>query len=450
MSKTNGKEKSQPPERNAQGTPSFATTIDTFTQHVRALEISFSLVMLLMRGNEIVRSADFLSFLEHYCEKVQDESGERSFTVPPTHLRTVDRLSRECQHASVSSEILPRAFLISLVSGYDYYLGRLLNCLFRARPELLNVSEKSMTYGKLMEFHSMNEAKEYLIEKEIESVLRESHADQFDWMESKFAIKLRENLPAWQPFIELTERRNLFAHCNGVVSSQYQTVCKMHKVAPLVHKVGDQLNVDSKYFISACACIYEIGVKLAHVLWRKVVPEDRSTADDHLNNLLYHLLTEEKNEMAIVLGQFAVETVKKHASERVRRMMIINLAQAYKWSNKLEDSRALIEQTDWTACGEDFLIATAVLSDDFEKAARLMNKTGPRGAISEEDYLDWPLFKEFRRSEVFLTSYQETFGKPFAPVQKAPARRPITPDYLRRLTGLLRSDETTYSGPEGI
>ena len=72
--------------------------------------------------------------------------------------------------------------------------------------------------------------REKIFAKEVESILRSSHSDQFLWMERVFSIPLTKGLESWPSFIELTERRNLFVHCDGVVSDQYINVCKNNKV----------------------------------------------------------------------------------------------------------------------------------------------------------------------------------------------------------------------------
>ena len=44
-------------------------------------------------------------------------------------------------------------------------------------------------------------------------------------------------------------------------------------------EVGKRIEVTPDYFEKAYYCIFEIGVKLAHVLWRKHQPEDLENAD---------------------------------------------------------------------------------------------------------------------------------------------------------------------------
>jgi hypothetical protein len=210
--------------------PSLGSEIETFSDHVNALATSFPLMLLLMHGNERLRNKEYLRFLEERGELVEVDQDNKEYSVPLDCLRETDRLKRCLTQAEIGAAILPRSFLVSLVSTYDFFLGRILQCLYRLRPELLNVSEKQLTYSQLLRFGSIEQAKEYLLEKEVESVLRDSHADQFIFLENKFSVQLRKDLPVWKDFIELTERRNLFVHCNGVVSSQYIAVCNAHGI----------------------------------------------------------------------------------------------------------------------------------------------------------------------------------------------------------------------------
>ncbi len=151
---------------------------------------------------------------------------------------------------------------------------------FGIKPELLKSSDRELTFSQLSDFGSIEEAKEYLLEKEVETLLRRNHSEQFDWLENKFAIKLRVDLPIWPTFIEVTERRNLFVHSDGVVSRQYLKVCREHGVSLGAEtKQGLRLDVPHPYFRLAYEALFEIGVKLGQVLWRKLKPTDAPDAD---------------------------------------------------------------------------------------------------------------------------------------------------------------------------
>ena len=398
-----------PPARRE---PSIGHEVSNFIKHIDSLADTLPLAMLAIQGARKAAGVAIEEFEKDHC-KVEERSKGRLISFPadkwPRYKKLIDRAERP----SLAAQLVPRSFVVSLVSQYDAFLGALLRTLFYIKPETLNASERTMTFAELVDFGSIEAAREYLIEKEIETVLRKSHSEQFDWFENKFALPLRKALDVWPTFIEVTERRNLFVHTSGVVSRQYLDICTKHKVTlPKGATPGKPLGVSTAYFKVAHEAIFEIGVKLAHVLWRKLSPEDRAAADSNLIPLTFDLLTEERYSLARILLDFATETIKKHASDQNYRILVVNRAQAYKWLGDEKKAREIVTAEDWTAANDSFRLAEAVLLDNFVHAASLMQRIGPKSTPSEDEYKEWPLFREFRRSKEFEEAFEKVFGKP--------------------------------------
>jgi hypothetical protein len=158
----------------------------------------------------------------------------------------------------------------------------------------------------------------------------------------------------------------------------------------------------------------EIGVKLAHVLWRKEQPDDRADADSNLIEVTFDLLVEGRWALAQRLLDFGTQTLKKWSSDERRRTLVVNRCQAYKWGGRSEMARRILEVEDWSAAADKFKLAEAVLHDDFAKAALLMAKLGADSKdVQKGDYREWPLFREFRRSAEFLSTYEQLYAEPF-------------------------------------
>lgn len=393
---------------------SMADEIDTFVQHLDALATSLPLVMSMMTRARTTAKDKQFKFLEAHGSVVREEGAQKTYNLSSEHIFEFNLLERKTESLNIGYSILPRSFIVSLVSQFDFFLGRMLRCLYYLRPELLSASEKNLSFSQLMSIGSIEAAKELVIEKEIESILRESHAEQFAWLEKKFDIALRKDLSVWPTFIELAERRNLFVHTNGVVSTQYINVCRQHSVK-FEDKIisGHTLEAEPEYFKVAFQCIFEMGIKLAQVLWRKICPNDIKDADASINNTAYHLLVSNRYEIAITLLDFANLTLKKHSSNEKRRTLVINWAQAYKWSGDNDRCFNIVNKEDWSDCSDKFKIAVAVLLDKHEDAAALMASIGVQESFPEQVYKDWPLFKEFRKTEIFAQTFQQTFGHSF-------------------------------------
>jgi len=73
------------------------------------------------------------------------------------------------------------------------------------------------------------------------------------------------------------------------------------------------LEVSPTYFRQAYEALFEVGVKLAQVFWRKLKPAELKDADEHLITVSYHLLVEQKYDLAKALLDFATEVLKKHS-----------------------------------------------------------------------------------------------------------------------------------------
>jgi hypothetical protein len=393
--------------------PTFGPEIDLFCKHIDA--IGDVLVLMVMAVQEITKQSkeELTEFENQNCE-ISNDGDERTVKIPNNHFREWKRRAQTFEHFNLSRVLLPRSLLVSLISQYDAYLGRILRTIFIRKPEILNASEKKISFEALSQFASIDAAREYILEKEVEAILRSSHADQFKWMENTFSIPLTKDLASWPSFIELTERRNLFVHTDGVVSSQYIAVCTLHKCKlDDDAKEGQRLDVPQEYFTAAHSCIYEIGVKLGHVLWRKLLPDERAAADSHFISTTYELIEKGKWDLAIKLLDFACTEFKKFSNEGAQLTLTVNRAQAYKWKGDEERCKRIMRAVDWSAKSDQYRLADAVLADDWPRAIKMMRRIGKDGAVDQNDYRDWPLFREFRKQPQFLDTYEEVFGTPF-------------------------------------
>lgn len=384
-----------------------------FIENMDALNESTPLVLSTVATVASKLTKAHSDYLEKHGEITEQDDEKKVYSVPVERQGRVRRLREQSSSLRTSIQLIPRNFLVSYVSEFDCFLGSLLRVLYTNKPELLNDSSRQITYVDLLSFESLDDAKEQVLEKEIESILRKSHSEHFSILESKFDIKLRKGLDIWSEFIEITERRNLFVHANGIVSSQYIKVCTQHGCDIKDITVGDRLTVDSEYLSRAYKVIYEISVKLAHVLWRKLFPADRENADNSLNNVGFNLVSKGKNSLAADLLEFSI-SLPKHHNETIKRMMAINLAQAYLRSDQKDKSQGVLKRFDWSATGYEFKLAVAVLNQDNDYAAKLLKTVVGAGDLSEKEIVEWPLFKEFRKTEAFFEAFKELFDKDYA------------------------------------
>jgi hypothetical protein len=323
------------------------------------------------------------------------------------------RLRYERLLNSRQAATLARSLFLGLFSAFDALLGDLLRGLLQRRPELFGVLGGNVDVKDVLAAADLNQLKAKILDDEIESLRRNSYVEQFVRLETLFNIRLRE-FDSWPLFVEASQRRNLLTHCNGVVTEQYLEICRRERceIPPEVI-VGTVLEITDDYFERRCRVVMEVGVKLAHTLWRKLLPAELEEAANHLHEVTYEALQREEWAWAETAGEFAVGQ-KAAASEQNRLIATVNLAIARKYAGKHSAVDALLSARDWSATSSEFRLAIAVLTDQYDSAAAIMERIGERGDfLVETSYHTWPLFRDFRGSTQFLSTYEKIYGYPF-------------------------------------
>lgn len=310
-------------------------------------------------------------------------------------------------------ETLVNSLFINLFSAFDKLTGSLIEALYSKKPDLFGTINKEISLSKVLQSESIDSLKKEVLDGEIETLRRKSYVEQFKDLEGRFSISLRK-FKTWPTFVEAAQRRNLYTHCDGVVSSQYLKICSEAgcKVDE-DQQVGDKLVIDGSYFYSASIVVTEVGVMLGQTLWRKILPKELSESDLHLQSLIYDFLCREDWGPAIRLSQFAKD-LPKHSDEITRRIIIVNYAIALREIEKTSAAKKMIEREDWTAVSPDFKLAAAVILEDDKEAIGQMRAIGETGSmVTELAYHEWPLFRGFRSKDCFLDAYKDIYGHPF-------------------------------------
>lgn len=429
------KDKTKKEEEESQEIPSFEQEINRYIKHLDSLRDTVPLIMELVSGKTIKEAKGIDSFISTNKIEEKQEDGKSRVLIPTDKIDEFFKLNDKLGASIIAQHFLPINFIVAFVSQYDAYLGRLIRTVFLTRPEILNSSEKNILFSELMDFKSLDEAKEFVIEKEVESVLRESHLKQFKWLEGKLSMKLREDLPSFTDFIEITERRNLFVHCNGVVSRQYLINCREGGVKSIDKiKLGVQLNASPKYLGKCYSVLFEIGVKLGQVIWRKLHPDKIEEADGNLIDICFDLLIKGRYKLAINLLNFATITLKKHCDQETLLVFIVNKALGYYLSDKKEECYKILDSEDWSATSDTFKLAIAVLRENYIEATKLMAKLGPdHERVTKKAYMVWPLFKKFRESKEFNETYKVIFKEEFQYIEDRPQKLDELIDEIRKM-----------------
>lgn len=390
----------------------FGAEMESFLHRLDSLRVTFPTFQHTLGIIGEACAGDLSRFLQVHLEgpPKKESDGSVTYRLGIERLPEFRKLGKSFRRLGLAQGLANSSFLTIFVSQFDVLISRLIRGMFAHQPDLLFGCKKELQIHELMRFTNIEEAKEFCIEREIEDVLRCSHSDQFAWLERKLGIPLLKGLTIWPEFIELTERRNLIVHTDGIVSSQYKKVCAFHKATQAdKFAIGDKITIDSNYLLHAFDVLVNVGIKLAYVMWRKLAESESNDADNMLNSICVELITQDRFELAIELLRFP-ESIKRRVSRECHLMMQINLAQALKWRGQEEHCLTLLRSIEFAPLADRFKLANAVLTDKYDEAAALVRRIGKDTDVGRLGYLEWPLFRSFRRTTQFKDAYREVFG----------------------------------------
>lgn len=439
----------------------MATVVDSYLASLRNIGQTVRIVMPHLAKWLVDELKKHEKKLHHYLP-LASNPGERheitlesarDFVEFTTTLRELEELQ-----ANRAPSVLARSLFMQMFCEFDAFMGDLLKAIYLRNSELLKGISREISLADLLEYEDIEAVKMAMLDKEIETFRRDSYVDQFAQLEKKFGITLRK-FSEWGQFVELSQRRNLFTHNDGMVNDQYLSVCgrECHSFQERP-KIGQTLKVDGEYIGHALLIMSKVGFMLCHTLWSKVFPREHVDLHTSLNDNLYTCLEQKKWKTAAELGDFALsEPMRKNVSEINYRLRVVNVAIALKFSMQEDAAKKLLHSLDWSASYRDFKLALCVLEDKFDEAIDIMESIGKTGELlRQHSYFSWPLFHKFRERPEFYSTYEKIYGEPYlanvpndGKTTSVSLAAIVSPLRERTVTGSRRSSGRTSKAVEG-
>lgn len=303
-----------------------------------------------------------------------------------------------------------KSMFLNVFSELDAFTGKYLKELIKLNPSILLNNQKQFNACEIFECDSIDTFKEKVIEKEIDALKRESYVEQIALLEKLFKINKLREFDNWGKFVEITQRRNLIMHCDGVVSDQYCKLCKQNNSNPSAD-IGERLDIDYDYLNDTISILEEVSIKLTQTLWRKCFSSSEHFEDFDwtLNNYVYDLLLKEEWGLAMELSGFAHNL--KLSSHEYKMMFLVNHCIALNKLNRQKEVEKLLKDIDFSAMNPEFLLAKCVLLNDIDSTIKLMHQIGLTGKyFDKETYASFPLFSDIKQEERFKEAYNILFG----------------------------------------
>jgi len=387
--------------------PTFNRAITKFVIHMKILESSYKFIDAIAK----TRVMESIKLMESVSEKIRKGS-KKKFRVKPQNIPKFNSYQDIFINSWFATILIPKSLFVSMVSQFDTFLYDLMGAIYEAKPEILKASEKAIRPGLILKFKRIKSAITYLIKKQIEDVLRESHLYHIKWLENTLNIPLTKELGGLDKYIEITERRNLFVHCDGVVNEQYLSVCKKNSALfDSKLKEGDKLFVNGKYFFESYNYLYQLAVLMTEVIWRKLMPQESKKIESFIHYSTYELLRGGKYDLVIKILEYNLK-LKSFVNKELFLMSLINLSLAYKYSGNKKKATDILNSQNWNTKNNKFQLAVLVIQEKYSEVVKLMKRIDKK-EIRAEEYQEWPLFKDFRKTRYFLSAYRKIFKKKF-------------------------------------
>jgi hypothetical protein len=330
-------------------------------------------------------------------EAVQAAVDER-LAIPSVRNALLSAAKQLTKKRPIQGNLIRQGALTMLLSHFDSALASLLHVFYERYPEALSSDDRTFTLKDLKAIGSITDAEKWLVEKEIDSVLRESVETQLLYFRKRLKIDSALMNTLLPRLTEISQRRNIYVHNRGKVNRQYLNGVSQELTKEYGATDGEVLALSNEYLLAAIDTVELVSIMLTQVCWRKW--EDAVGADRWMDQLTFEGLCDGRFGYVEKLGRFSEEV--KIATEATRRIVVINHAIALRESGKADLGKALIEKFDWSAASHKFLLARAVLLEKRERFLELLPLTIASKELESENLEEWPLFRTWQNEQWFI------------------------------------------------
>ena len=392
----------------------FERVLERYIELINTQDRSLPVITNILLANAKTWSDRLSDFITKYKIDEKKEEDNMLFSLPLDKAAKFQKLLKEQSCSLDSLNLAVSNIVVAIVSLYDYFFSELVRLYYTLNPSVLDISKKQFSAEQVLCFDTIEDFRNSLIEKEIETILRDSHTDQIEWLEKKLEIPLTKGLSVYPEFVEITERRNLFVHANGRVSKQYIKECNRFNVKGIDEiKEECTLKCTPNYANKCYTVFFEIGVKLGIVMWHKLKPEEYEEMYAFIDPVCFNLIREKKYPLALKLLDFMLTTpFKKDCPYAYKLVFTINKALVYHLQGDKKKACDIVTRLDCSAAEEIYRMAVSILKDDTASALQSMKEIG-KNVKMRDAYKEWPLFTSIRDTEEFKKLYQEIYEEEY-------------------------------------
>ncbi|WP_139210038.1 hypothetical protein [Palleronia pelagia] len=345
-------------------------------------------------------------------EYFDGETSVKEFEIRSEDVRhLINRINRSTHVVVVAGNML-QTTLGAYLSEYEVLLANMLRLMAEIKPEIFAQDDDTISLGELMEFDSVSDARNAVIESKIEKLLLNTgHTKILRELEKKFSVNFTSDKELIAEFTEACQRRHIIAHAGGIVNRRYIDNCVAAGCNPEdLPRIGEQVRITRKYLRRSVARIYQVGYFCLHLLWQKLLPRDLESSRSCVLSDSHEFLDAGLTKMARRLCVFG-KNGPRSLTNRERSAFVINHALSYKIDRDMESKERerkiaeVLRSHDWSDSSAVVRLAHACVTDDNENILRFAEMAKLDG-LDYYSASSWVVFRDARGIEGFLDIFR--------------------------------------------
>ncbi|EDT16303.1 hypothetical protein M3X99_04115 [Clostridium perfringens] len=314
----------------------------------------------------------------------------KNYEVKNRILETANKMDKKIKQ----DRILYSGTLMLLVVYFEEMISKMLLTDLLKYPRI-KIEENSITFEELKDLGSIDEAKKYLIEKEVNIIMKENCDYWFnEHIKKLLKLKLNNYHKNKAKFNEIMARRNLLVHNEGCVNKYYLNRVGKDNIYSV--KVGDKLKVDNVYIKEALETFEEVGIGVLVELYLKEPISDNDIID-LFEYTTDNYLFKDKYKIALVIYELLLDS--KKIKGELKKYCELNYWQCHKWLGTTNDKVKELEKEDYSIYDVSLKLGGFALQERYDEFYETFNK---QTCITLEDLKEWPVFKLMRKDDRFI------------------------------------------------
>lgn len=327
--------------------------------------------------------------------------------IPIRKYKKYKELSKRTFQNSRMIEMCPKFTISHLVQIYDSFLTKMLSETLFFYPGVFSLCDKALKLEMIKDDKSVDAVKKRFISYQIEEIMRDSHLKQIEWIDKKFKTSIK-SFNMIKDFLLLTELRNIVIHNNGKINGIFKSNLKKFGLDVSGYKINTAASLDYKTIVQSFDAVISLMVMIYASLCCKVFKKEELLITAVNNEIIYEYLSERNYRKVHLLSTLLIYS-GLNIPQGTLDVVKINLAIAY-MNSSIDKYKEIVEEL--SSNDDDIKLARAVLLEQYDLAANLFKKQGKNEVLYRGSF-EWPLFDNFRKTEIFKNTFKEVFGEDF-------------------------------------